>query len=129
MKKRCFLPAILPLGIILLEALPYGAVMNFAAPNEEVIRKTYSYFSLLPYGYANFGPLLTAIFSVFLLILGIFYILKTTKALRISIAILSAIAAATSLMPLMLGLQYISTIGILITLLLLAECAAAIFLK
>ena len=32
---------------IILEALPYGAVCNFATP-EETIRQTFSYFSLTP---------------------------------------------------------------------------------
>ena len=44
---------------IVLEALPYGAVCNFATP-EKTIRQTFSYFSLTPFGYANFGPFITA---------------------------------------------------------------------
>ena len=44
---------ILPVITIVLEILPYGAVCNFANPEGEVLRETFSNFDLTPFGYAN----------------------------------------------------------------------------
>lgn len=58
MKKLKFLHLAVIIGIIVLEILPFGAVCNFAKAPEAgggVYRKTFSYFDLTPFGYANFG--------------------------------------------------------------------------
>ena len=60
MKKR-FLYLLLPIATLILEILPYGAVCVFAPSPTETVRETFSYFDPLPFGYANFAPLLTAI--------------------------------------------------------------------
>ena len=55
---------------VVLELLPWGAVCVFAgAPGspEGRVRETYSYFDPLPFGYANLGPLMTAVLSCVLL--------------------------------------------------------------
>jgi transcriptional regulator with XRE-family HTH domain len=52
------------ISALILEALPYGAVMNFASGPEETIRVTTSYFNLLPFGYGNFFPFITAVLTV-----------------------------------------------------------------
>lgn len=57
-KKRIALSAT-TLAFVL-ELLPYGAVCNFANPDGKPWRRTYSYFDLTPFGYANFAPFLTA---------------------------------------------------------------------
>ena len=62
MKKR-FQYLLLPIITLILEILPYGAVCNFAPSPTERIRKTFSYFDLIPFGYANFAPFLTAIIT------------------------------------------------------------------
>ena len=59
MKKRA-LYLILPIVTLVLECLPFGAVCNFALDQGETVRKTFSYFDPVPFGYANFAPLLTA---------------------------------------------------------------------
>lgn len=60
MKKR--LPLLLfPVLALILEALPYGAVLQFARPAAAPLRELYSYFDLTPFGYANFAPLFTAL--------------------------------------------------------------------
>ncbi len=46
---------VLPVLTILLEALPLGAVCIFAPSPTERITETFSYFSLIPFGYANFS--------------------------------------------------------------------------
>ena len=58
MKKVCL--AVLPALTIVLELLPFGAVCIFATSPTERVKETFSYFSLTPFGYANFAPLITA---------------------------------------------------------------------
>lgn len=68
-KVTRILLVIFPLAALILELLPNGVVLNFANPEGEPWRHTYSYFSLTPFGYANFGPFLTAILTCVLLAL------------------------------------------------------------
>ena len=114
MKKFSLL--ICPLMILILELLPFGVVLNFANPEGEPFRETFSYFSLTPFGYANFGPFITAILSCILLISVIIYLFKG-KLKKFSI-ILGIIACAISLSPLLFGLQFYSVIAGIITFLL-----------
>ena len=76
MKKR-LLYLILPIITLILEILPYGAVCNFAHPETDGtigrFRELYSYFDLLPFGYANFAPLLTAIVTCFVFLFLVIY--------------------------------------------------------
>lgn len=120
MKKRALflIPSVVAL---LLEILPYGAVCNFMNIEGEPWRITFSYFSLTPYGYANFGPFLTAILTcVLILALGI-YTLKEIEKLRSFARVVSCVAIATSLWPLLLGISYFSVVGGLISVSLIAE--------
>lgn len=95
---------------IVLEALPFGAVCNFAEPGGS-IRKTFSYFSLTPFGYANFGPFLTAILSCVILILAVILLTGKGKRTASVTAGISAVSVITSLMPLMYGIDYYSVLG------------------
>ncbi len=119
MKKTKIISLILIIAVLVLEILPYGAVCNFIGDPEAniTIRHTYSYFDLTPYGYANFGPFLTAILSC---ILTILIVVSSPDKVNLNkpIAIISAIAVITSLMPLLYGLNFYSFVGALITLLL-----------
>ena len=118
MKMKKFALLVLPIMTLILELLPYGVVLNFANPEGEPWRKTYSYFSLTPFGYANFGPFITAILTCILLVLVAVYLFKPRKGLNTSILNVSAFATAASLMPLMFGFDYITVIGVIITMLL-----------
>ena len=117
--KRIVLP-ILSVSAVILELLPYGAVLNFANPEGEPWRKTFSYFSLTPFGYANFGPFITALLTCVLLILSVIAIFKHSKGLNTAIMNISGIAALISLSPLLYGLSYIPAVGVAITVILLA---------
>ncbi len=117
--------------IIILESLPFGAVLRFATPpstddltyNVHQPEQFFSYFDPITYGYANFGPLITAILTVVLLALLILYCIKSRGL--IAIRIISALAALTSLLPLiMFGTSYFTIIGGCITALLIAEFVA-----
>lgn len=118
MKKKMITLALL-LSALVLEILPYGAVLNFANPEGESWRKTYSYFSLTPYGYANFGPLITAILTCVLLVIIVLSILLKKNWSK-SISIISAIATLTSLAPLMFGFSNFSIVGAMISTCILA---------
>ena len=118
MKIKKSLFVVLPLVTLILELLPNGVVLNFANPEGEPWRRTYSYFSLTPFGYANVGPFITAILTCILLVLVAVYLLKPRNGLNTAILNVSGFATAASLMPLMFGFDYISVIGVIITLLL-----------
>ena len=120
MKKR-FLYLILPIITLVLEALPYGAVCVFASSPTERIRKTFPYFDLTPFGYANFAPLLTAIITCLVFILILLFFLKCNPGLAIKAKNILYVAVVMSLGPLVFGLAYYSVIGALITASLMAE--------
>ena len=71
MKKVCL--AVLPALTIVLELLPLGAVCIFATSPTERVKATFSYFSLTPFGYANFAPLITATLTVAIFLLSLFW--------------------------------------------------------
>lgn len=96
----------LPIAAIALELLPYGVALNFGYPSEtgEIgwFRETYSYFSLMPYGYGVFGPLIAAALTcVTAVTASVSVILK--KNWTKTIAVLCTVAAALSASPLLLG--------------------------
>ena len=122
MKKVCL--AVLPALTIVLEALPLGAVCTFAPSPTERVRETFSYFSLIPFGYANFTPLITAILTVVILLLSLISLKK--DSVFNALFVLSIITAIISLMPLMYGLNNYSLVGALITIALVTE---SIFVK
>lgn len=128
-KKRLLL-VIAPIIAIVLEALPYGAVLISMTESREEIRKTYSYFDIMPFGNANFGPLLTAISTCLVLILSIIFIFIHNKKLLNAIYIVSIIGVVTSLLPLLFGINFFSIVGMFISLLLIAELILSLlFLK
>jgi len=102
------------LTALILEILPYGAVLNFANPEGEPHRYTYSYFDLTPFGYANFAPFIVAILTCVLLVLIVASVILK-KALKKPIAAVSTIAAVLSLLPMLFGLDYVSFVGLLIS--------------
>lgn len=120
MKKR-FLYLILPIITLLLEALPYGAVCVFASSPTERIRKTFSYFDLTPFGYANFSPLLTAIITCIVFILLFLYFVRGNTVFAMKAKNILFVATVMSLGPLVFGLAYFSVVGGFITVSLLAE--------
>ncbi len=124
-KGKWLLFVVLPLLALILEMLPYGAVCNFANPEGEPWRKTYSYFALTPFGYANFSPLLTAICTCVALVLGVVVLWKGKwRAAYFSVACL---AAALSLCPMLLGIRFYSVVGGFISASLIAAAVYSFF--
>lgn len=116
--KRIF-TFILVLTTLVLELLPFGAVCNFMTPpGEPPLRLTYPYFSLTPFGYANFAPFIVAILTCVLAVLVIISLLAKRK-LRMPVLCVAALSTLLSLCPLLLGISYYSVVGLLITLCLL----------
>ena len=120
--KRIWL-VLVPVITIVLEALPYGAVLNFASSPTDIIKRTYSYFSLTPFGYANFAPLITALLTCLILLLALLSI--KIKGICKAVFIISIIAAIVSLGPLLYGMHFYSVVGGAITVLLAGESVLA----
>lgn len=79
-----YLAALALQGVALvLEMLPIGAVMVFATSPTERTIEVYSYFSMLPVGYANFAPLLTGILTILIILLGVIALFRFDKAASI----------------------------------------------
>ena len=129
MKARKISLLVLSLILIVLEALPYGVICNFATEDGEPLRKTFSYFDFIPFGYANFGPFLTAFISVCLLTCLVILFFKSSKRLDGAIVILSLLGTFTSLMPFFSGVRYVSVIGVMITIVLLVMSVISIINK
>ena len=120
MKKRMFYLA-LPLITLILEILPYGAVCNFASGPDQIHRETFSYFDLVPFGYANFAPLITAITSCIILLLLVIYCITGKPQSAIKARNILCVGSVISLGPLLFGIRYFSLVGALITASLVAE--------
>lgn len=103
---------------ITLEALPIGAVLNFAPSPAETVRRTYSYFSITPFGYANFGPFVTALLSCVLFIISLILLFVDNGKAKTALFVCGAVSTVTSLLPLIFGITYFSVVGCCITVLL-----------
>ena len=114
---------------VVLELLPWGAVCVFAgAPGspEGRVRETYSYFDPLPFGYANLGPLMTAVLSCVLL--GLWLVGAVFEARLGYFRFVMAVglgAVVTSGMPLLMGIEFCSAVGGAIFVLMLCVTVAA----
>lgn len=122
----------LPIITIILELLPYGVALNFGYPSDtgDILykRETYAYFSLMPFGYGMFGPLLSAILTCVTAAAAVLAVaLKRNWAKAIVGLCTAAVIASAS--PLLLGLKYFTVLGAVITLLLTAEMILAIRLR
>ena len=120
MKKVCL--AVLPALTIVLELLPFGAVCIFATSPTERVKETFSYFSLTPFGYANFAPLITATLTIAIFLLSLF---SLKKGVLKALFVLSIITVVISLLPLMYGLNYYTLVGAFITVTLVIESILA----
>jgi len=113
MKKKLVMLCTTLIALVL-EILPYGAVCNFANPEGEPWRRTYSYFDLTPFGYANFAPLIVALLTCALTVM-IVESLVSKKPMRTPSLTVSAIATVLSLAPLLYGISFFSIVGAFIS--------------
>ena len=127
--KKIFL-ILWPVLVLILEALPTGAVLCFAVSPSEKIRKTFSYFSLTVFGNANFGPLITAVLSCILLILAVLVLVTQRRGFALAFFDCSIAAFIISLFPILYGMEFYSFTGAGISFLSAAEIVTSmLFLK
>jgi len=123
MKKILHIFSLISLLVTLaLEILPNGAALTFAPKPDTRIVKTYSYFSNIPFGYAHFSPLITAILTVVIIILTVISMLiyfKSQKLLTATLActfiaftlsLISAIPVGTAIGAIIIVLLLISLV-------------------
>ncbi len=122
MKRRKIIVLCLLAITIVLELLPYSAVLVFGNPDGMRNRTTFSYFSTIPYGYANFAPLITAILTLVLLVMFIAYLFSNDNALYNKIRGVSIAAVIVSFMPLLRGFENYSVTGFAISTVLVVVC-------
>lgn len=92
---------------------PWGVAMIFAPGPNDYVTSYYSYFSLMPLGYGNWFPLLTALLSLAVLALLLAGFWKYTKKATVTCLSAAAVASAVS----WLLFHSISPAGIVILLL------------
>ena len=117
MKIKKLLLSFLAMMALIFELLPNGVVLRFMNPEGEPWVRTYSYFSLAPYGYANFGPLIAAVLTCVLIVLIAVGWFKYSRGLNMSIMCISGIATLSSLSPVLHGFEYVTAIAIVVTML------------
>ena len=122
--KNKFIILCTTLIALVLEIMPYGAVCNFANPDGEPWRYTYSYFDLTPFGYANFAPFIVAILTCVLIVLIIVSLLSKKTVITPNLTV-SAIATVLSLAPLFYGISFFSIVGAFISVALALTTAVA----
>lgn len=125
MKRKKLFYLILPLATLVLEILPYGVIMKHAhiSPDLSIsyYKATHSYFDLIPFGNANIAPLLTAIVTCLIVVLLIIFCFTDNNVVSKTIKTTLFIGTVLSLCPLLLGIEFFSVTGALITVTLLAE--------
>ncbi len=119
MKKIRVIKLAILIITLTLEIFGKGAVLVFGNPEGADWYKTYSYFSMIPFGYANFGPFIAAILTCVLLLLSIIALFKNSKKICKAIFIISCIAVLISLSQLLYGLRYFNTVSLAISILLI----------
>ena len=112
MKIKKFLLLLFPVAALILELLPNGVVLHFANTEGEPWVRTYSHFALTPFGYANYGPLIASVLTCVLLLLAIAYFFKLSRGLKIAIMNVSGIASVAAFAPAILGIEYVTVIGV-----------------
>jgi transcriptional regulator with XRE-family HTH domain len=115
---------------LVLQSLPHGAVLIFSDGPDIRLRQTYSYFSLVTFGYANFFPLITAILTAVIFALSIAAFIKNYSVKRVqnSTFICTIITVLFSILSwIMFGSQYVTGSGIAISILLFASLVPQAF--
>ncbi|MBN3489902.1 hypothetical protein JV173_00095 [Acholeplasma equirhinis] len=121
MKKKYLYLFIPQIAVLLMAALPNSVAMRFAPEPVETIIHYTNYYDLLPFGYGHFGPFLTVCLAGIVLLLTIIWFFTQKQGILSSIRIVSVFELATSMLPLALGLSYITWIGVVITLIIVIQ--------
>ena len=106
---------------LLLELLPGGAVLLFAVSPEKLLRQTFSFFSLVPLGYGNFGPFAAALLTCALFLFSLYFLWHPSRFLLFLLKLVSCAAFICSVLPGVLSIHLFSFHSVLISSILLAE--------
>jgi transcriptional regulator with XRE-family HTH domain len=110
------------LTVLVLEMLPDVVMLPFASGPNKWVTKTFSYFSLTPFGYAEYFPLLTGVLTITVIVFCIISLMKKKRAPKLQNAafMCSIIAIVLSFLPLFkYGEKYMSVINYTISALIL----------
>lgn len=130
MKKVRIIYLVMSISALCAELFGKGAICVFAVSPEKTQTTLFSYFSLVPFGYANFGPFITAVLTAVIVLLSV--VLFTKKAHKITrcLKVLNIAAFTASLLPLiMLGAAYFNLVSYIITVILAAMAVMTVFVK
>ena len=123
-RKRPFVLLTITMLILILELLPYGAVLEFAHMSPELTlgyyEEHFSYFDPIVYGYGVFGPLLTAVLTCLLAVVTVISVFLENRAVRMALRVVSVLTLLCSLTPMLTGCY--SPVAMAISALLLVTC-------
>ena len=121
---------LLPIIALIMEIIPYGVKLVFSDGPENNFKKyvyTYSFFHLMPLAYGNWGPLITGILTVAIIILAVIWIIRKKNKWPKSIIVLSILAFCTSLWIFIFKEAY-TWVSWIISFLLIAEVPVGIII-
>ena len=110
-----------PAAALLLEFLPWGVRMDFANAEGAPFREFYSYFDLLPVGYADVFPILVACSTCILLLAVSFYSCRGSRGPLLTGLTAAVLGFAACIFQLLFS--PLTLIGVFVTLLMGAEIA------
>ena len=123
-RKRSFFLLAITILTLILELLPYGAVLEFAHMSPDLTLSYYeqhfSYFDPMVYGHGHFGPLITAVLTCMLAVITVIAVFFENRAVRIALRVVSVLTLLCSLTPMLTGCY--SPVGMAISALLLVTC-------
>ena len=123
-RKRPFVLLAITVTILILELLPYGAVLEFAHMSPDLTlgyyEQHFSYFDPIVYGYGLFGPLITAVSTCILAVFAVVAVFLEGRAVRIALRVASLLTLLFSLTPMLTGCY--SPVAMAISVLLLVTC-------
>ena len=123
-RKRPFVLLGITVTILILELLPYGAVLEFAHVSPDLTlgyyEQHFSYFDPMVYGYGHIGPLITAVSTCILAVFAVVAVFLEGRAVRIALRVASLLTLLFSLTPMLTGCY--SPVAMAISVLLLVTC-------
>ena len=106
-RKKAFVVFLIAILLLILELLPFGAVLEFAHMSPDLTvgyyEQPFSYFDPIVYGYGHFGPFITAILTCLLAIVSVIHVFADHRATRMILPITSALTLLSSLTPMLTG--------------------------
>ena len=123
-RKRPFVLLAITVMILILEIIPYGAILEFAHMSPELTlgyyEEHFSYFDPIVYGHGHFGPLITAVLTCMLAVITVIAVFFENRAVRIALRVVSVLTLLCSLTPMLT--ECYSPVGMAISAFLLVTC-------